>query len=384
MKEHKEKPSKDSREHKSAFKEPSRDHNKSSKESSKKPKENKPLKEEKIVPKMAFKEPKPMSKEPKPDSNLLTVTSGQQDKKAPSKRPPVSDSEELSAKKRKKSSSEALFKSFSSAPPLILTCSADKKQIKDKSHVKMGKVKVESETSEKKKSTLPPFDDIVDPNDSDVEENMSSKSDCPINLLMASFSSLKSEQPSPASSSSSSSSSFTPSQTRQQGPLRSIMKDLHSDDNDEESDEAEDNDNDSEMERPVNRGGSRSRRVSLSDGSDSESSSASSPLHHEPPPPLLKTNNNQILEVKSPIKQSKSDKQIKNGECDKAYLDELVELHRRLMTLRERHILQQIVNLIEETGHFHITNTTFDFDLCSLDKTTVRKLQSYLETSGTS
>uniref|UniRef100_A0A8I5NFW5 MLLT3 super elongation complex subunit n=1 Tax=Papio anubis TaxID=9555 RepID=A0A8I5NFW5_PAPAN len=193
-----------------------------------------------------------------------------------------------------------------------------------------------------------------------------------------------SEQPSPASSSSSSSSSFTPSQTRQQGPLRSIMKDLHSDDNEEESDEVEDNDNDSEMERPVNRGGSRSRRVSLSDGSDSESSSASSPLHHEPPPPLLKTNNNQILEVKSPIKQSKSDKQIKNGECDKAYLDELVELHRRLMTLRERHILQQIVNLIEETGHFHITNTTFDFDLCSLDKTTVRKLQSYLETSGTS
>lgn len=35
-------------------------------------------------------------------------------------------------------------------------------------------------------------------------------------------------------------------------------------------------------------------RVSLSDGSDSESSSASSPLHHEPPPPLLKTNNNQV------------------------------------------------------------------------------------------
>lgn len=38
------------------------------------------------------------------------------------------------------------------------------------------------------------------------------------------------------------------------------MKDLHSDDNEEESDEVEDNDNDSEMERPVNRGGSRSRR----------------------------------------------------------------------------------------------------------------------------
>uniref|UniRef100_A0A8C6ZQ23 AF-9 ANC1 homology domain-containing protein n=1 Tax=Nothoprocta perdicaria TaxID=30464 RepID=A0A8C6ZQ23_NOTPE len=98
------------------------------------------------------------------------------------------------------------------------------------------------------------------------------------------------------------------------------MKDLHSDDNEDESDEADENDNDSELERPV--------------------------MSYD--------------EVKSPIKQSKSDKQIKNGECDK------------------------IVNLIEETGHFHITNTTFDFDLCSLDKTTVRKLQSYLETSGTS
>ncbi|XP_056432156.1 LOW QUALITY PROTEIN: protein AF-9 [Gadus chalcogrammus] len=66
------------------------------------------------------------------------------------------------------------------------------------------------------------------------------------------------------------------------------------------------------------------------------------------------------------------------------YLDELVDLHRRLMTLREGQILQQIVNLIEETGHFHITNTTFDFDLCSLDRSTVRKLQSYLDASGLS
>ncbi|KAM6033430.1 protein AF-9 isoform 3-T3 [Chlamydotis macqueenii] len=373
-KEHKEKTSKDSKEHKSAFKEPSREHNKSSKESSKKPKENKPLKDEKMAPKMAFKEPKPISKEPKSENTpILTVTGGQQqEKKTPTKRPSVLDSDESSAKKRKKSGSDSLFKSFSSTPPLILTCSADKKQTKDKSQLKVGRVKIENDALERKTPTLPPFDDIVDPNDSDVEENVSSKSE--------------SEQPSPSSSSSSSSSSFTPSQnSRQQGPLRSIMKDLHSDDNEDESDEADENDNDSELERPVNtRGGSRSRRVSLSDGSDSDSSSASSTLHHEPAPPLLKTNSNQILEVKSPMKQNKSDKQIKNGDCDKAYLDELVELHRRLMTLRERHVLQQIVNLIEETGHFHITNTTFDFDLCSLDKTTVRKLQSYLETSGTS
>lgn len=49
----------------------------------------------------------------------------------------------------------------------------------------------------------------------------------------------------------------------------------------------------------------------------------------------------------------------------------------------EDHSPLQIVNLIEETGHFNVTNTTFDFDLFSLDETTVRKLQSYLEAVAT-
>ncbi|NXQ90695.1 AF9 protein, partial [Nyctibius grandis] len=178
-KEHKEKTSKDLKEHKSAFKEPSREHNKSSKESSKKPKENKRLKDEKIVPKMSFKEPKPISKEPKSENApILTITGGQQqEKKMPTKKPSVLDSDEPSAKKRKKSGSDSLFKSFSSAPPLILTCSADKKQIKDRSQLKVGRVKIENDALERKIPTLPPFDDIVDPNDSDIEENMSSKSE---------------------------------------------------------------------------------------------------------------------------------------------------------------------------------------------------------------
>ncbi|XP_078425710.1 protein AF-9 isoform X2 [Cetorhinus maximus] len=339
MKEHKDKPSKDSKEHKSAFKEPSREHSKISKELSKKPKENKPLKDEKTVPKTAFKEPKPMSKEPKSlENNAVCGTGGiQQDIKAPTKRPPNMDSDELIAKKKKKSSSEFLFKSFSSASP------SEKKQMKDKSHAKAGKVKMENEAIEKKKPNLPPFEDVVDPNDSALDD-MSSKSE--------------SQQPSPAgsSSSSNSSSSFTPSQNNRQGPLRSIMEDLHSEDNESDEDE---NRSLSDVERSLNN--HCGRRMSLSDGSDSENSSSSTPPRNEAPP-ILKTSNSN----------------------NQAYLDELVELHRRLMTLRERHILQQIVNLIEETGHFHITNTTFDFDLCSLDKTTVRKLQSYLETSGTS
>uniref|UniRef100_A0A8C5RCK1 Uncharacterized protein n=1 Tax=Laticauda laticaudata TaxID=8630 RepID=A0A8C5RCK1_LATLA len=157
------------------------------------------------------------------------------------------------------------------------------------------------------------------------------------------------------------------------------MKDLHSDDNEDESDEADENDNDSEMERPINtHGGNRVRRVSLSDGSDSDSSSASSPLHHDPPP-LLKTNNNQILEVKSPIKQSKSEKQIKNGDCDKAYLDELVELHRRLMTLRERHILQQVRASMK--GHnWHTTHTCAKALLATITTCSLSKSCEYRRT----
>lgn len=179
IKEHKEKNSKDSKEHKSAFKEPSREHNKYSKETSKKPKENKPLKDEKIVPKMAFKEPKPMSSEPKSENApILTITGGQQqEKKNPTKRASVLDSDEHSAKKRKKSGLDSLFKNFSSASPLILTCSADKKQTKDRSQLKLGRVKIENDALERKTPTLPPFDDIVDPNDSDVEENLSSRSE---------------------------------------------------------------------------------------------------------------------------------------------------------------------------------------------------------------
>uniref|UniRef100_A0A3B3UZV4 AF-9 ANC1 homology domain-containing protein n=1 Tax=Poecilia latipinna TaxID=48699 RepID=A0A3B3UZV4_9TELE len=137
------------------------------------------------------------------------------------------------------------------------------------------------------------------------------------------------------------------------------VQDLQSDDNDDDSEELEDHDMDSDAERPTQTCLTHHQhRVSLSDGSETDGSSPSSPTHKEAPA-LIKSTNNQILEVRSPIRQSKQDKN-ENLDCDK------------------------IVNLIEETGHFHITNTTFDFDLCSLDRSTVRKLQSYLETSGLS
>ncbi|KAM6960017.1 protein AF-9 isoform 1-T1 [Tautogolabrus adspersus] len=368
-KDHKEKPPKDLKEPKSAFRDSGWESSKAPKEPSRKPKENQPLRD--INPKMGFKEPKSLSKEHRTEG--MTHGSGLNKRLS-------TDADDHVTKKRKKGFVD------SSGKPMSDAQLSDKKLLKDRSQIRTSKSRPEGEETERRKvSTLPPFQGLVDPNDSDMEDH-SNKSD--------------SEQPSPASSSSSS--GFAPTHHKRQvvdfiirkrvalpattqtvlGPLQSVMQDLHSDDNDEDSEDDDENDMDSDVERPVHMHHTHhQRRVSLSDGSESDSSSPSPPSRNEAPP-LLKTTN-QILEVKSPNKPSKQDKN-RNLDCDKAYLDELVELHKRLMTLREGHILQQIVNLIEETGHFHITNTTFDFDLCSLDRSTVRKLQSYLETSGLS
>ncbi|MGH0124798.1 UNVERIFIED_CONTAM: hypothetical protein FKN15_074499 [Acipenser sinensis] len=176
MKEHKDKPSKDSKEHKSAFKEPSRVLGKLSKDS-KKPKENRPLKDDKPIPKLAFKEPKPMSKQFKSDTSSVHAGRAgglQHAIKAPNKRLPSGDSDELLTKKRKKSSSEPVKPLSSSSPPHL---SSDKKQTKDKPQIRPAKLKIDSETPEKKKPPLPPFEDILDPNESDMEDNMSTKSE---------------------------------------------------------------------------------------------------------------------------------------------------------------------------------------------------------------
>ncbi|XP_061664919.1 protein AF-9 [Syngnathoides biaculeatus] len=348
-KDHKDKPPKDLKETKSAFRDSCWESNKAPKEPSRKPKENQPLRNSN--PKMGFKEPKSLSHRSEVSNNESN------------KRLSAPDGGHHVTKKRKRGSEELSGKQTSRSDAQL----SNKKILKDRPQIQSSKSHPENnEPAHRKTSALAPFHELVDPNDSDME---STKSD--------------SEQPSPASSSSSS--GFSPTHHRRQvlGPLQSVMQDLHSDDHGDDSEDDDDVDLDSDAERPVPAHlAHHQRRVSLSDGSESDSSAPSPPSRNDVPA-LLKTTNNQILEVKSPNKQTKQDKN-RTLDCDKAYLDELVELHKRLMTLREGHILQQIVNLIEETGHFHITNTTFDFDLCSLDRSTVRKLQSYLETSGLS
>ncbi|XP_019509006.1 PREDICTED: protein ENL isoform X1 [Hipposideros armiger] len=363
-KEHRERPRKDS-ESKGPSKEPEREQARSAKDAARKLGEGRPPKEEKALPpKAAFKEPKMALKETKLES--LSPKGGPPPPPPPpkssSKRPATADSPKPSAKKQKKSSSKGSRSAPSTSPRTSSSSFSDKKPAKDKGSVKGEKIKAESEPREIKK---PP----------EVEESNSEDE--------ASFKT-ESAQSSPSNSSSSSDSSsdsdFEPSQNHSQGPLRSMVEDLQS----EESDE-DDSSSGEEAASKAN-AGRDSRcpgRLSFSDSDSDNSADSCLPSREPPPPKKPPPPNSKVSGRRSPESCSKPEKILKRGTYDKAYTDELVELHRRLMALRERNVLQQIVNLIEETGHFNVTNTTFDFDLFSLDETTVRKLQSYLEAVAT-
>ncbi|XP_041085696.1 protein ENL-like [Polyodon spathula] len=334
--------------------------------------------EVKAPPKAAFKEPKLTLKESKMEGMSPKGGGsggggggggGQPEPKAFSKRPANVESPKPSTKKQKKGSSESLKGVTSTSPRVSSSTVAlpppscpEKKPPKEKSSSGGGRPeKVKNETTEVKEVKKP-----AETDDSNSEDEASSKSE----------SVPSSPSNSSSSSDSSSDSDFEPSQNHTQGPLRSMVEDL-------QSEESDDDDSSTEGETPVKTNPpNRDTRLSL--GSESDSSEGSHPPSRDPPHPPLKHSsaNNKVSVRKSPEPCSRPEKMLKKG-YDKAYTDELVDLHRRLMALRERNVLQQIVNLIEETGHFNVTNTTFDFDLFSLDESTVRKLQSYLEATAT-
>ena len=59
-------------------------------------------------------------------------------------------------------------------------------------------------------------------------------------------------------------------------------------------------------------------------------------------------------------------------------LNPLQELWRRISTTEDRDTLQKIVDIVESTGKFEVTDSTFDFDLCCLDNETVDRLRESL------
>lgn len=59
------------------------------------------------------------------------------------------------------------------------------------------------------------------------------------------------------------------------------------------------------------------------------------------------------------------------------YVTQLKDLQQKIMTLQDNQELQRVVKVIAETGQYEITKKTFDFDLCTLDRRTVQRLQQF-------
>ncbi|XP_025024814.1 protein ENL [Python bivittatus] len=357
--EHRERPRKDS-ESKNSSRDLEREAGKPAKDPSKKHAENKVPKEEKPVPKAAFKEPKLALKEHKLENASPKGGPPPPEGKPSAKRPLTVESPKPSAKKLKKNSSKGAktVPANSHRTPSY----AEKKPAKEKPGARAEKAKPESEAKAIKKPV-----EVAVAEESHSEDEASLKSE----------SAVSSPSNSSSSSGSSSDSDFEPSQNHSQGPLRSMVEDLQSEESDD--DDSSSGEEVAVKSTPI----SREARLSHSDSDTDNSADSCLPSRETPPRQKLPSSNNKVSGRKSPESCNKPEKILKKGTYDKAYTDELVELHRRLMALRERNVLQQIVNLIEETGHFNVTNTTFDFDLFSLDETTVRKLQSYLEAVAT-
>ena len=150
------------KEHKSAFRDSGWDPTNVPKETSRKPKENLPLKD--INPKIGFKEPKSLSKE--------HWTEGMNHGSGLNKRLCNPECDDHMTKKRKKGYVD-LGKQTSGLDAQL----SDKELMKDRSLMRTSKLRQEGEDVEHKKmSTLPPFQQLVDPNDSDMEAQ-STKSD---------------------------------------------------------------------------------------------------------------------------------------------------------------------------------------------------------------
>ncbi|XP_015586233.1 protein AF-9 [Cephus cinctus] len=63
------------------------------------------------------------------------------------------------------------------------------------------------------------------------------------------------------------------------------------------------------------------------------------------------------------------------------YVSQLKDLQQKIMTLQDNQELQRVVQVIAETGQYEITKKTFDFDLCTLDRRTVQRLQQFFSAS---
>lgn len=110
------------------------------------------------------------------------------------------------------------------------------------------------------------------------------------------------------------------------------------------------------------KGTKRNKKPGLSDSESSESDSSSDSESPDEPPVA--------------VKKSGGAKKHSPNSWETAALK---KLHKQLNSLQDPQQLQEIVNIIEQTGLYNLTASTFDFDLCKLDDTTLNKLVKFVE-----
>ena len=61
----------------------------------------------------------------------------------------------------------------------------------------------------------------------------------------------------------------------------------------------------------------------------------------------------------------------------------LVEMYKQIQKLDDIDSLQGIVDIVESSGSFEVSETTFDFDLCGLQVETLDAIRTFLDTACT-
>ncbi|XP_003386748.1 PREDICTED: protein AF-9-like [Amphimedon queenslandica] len=107
-------------------------------------------------------------------------------------------------------------------------------------------------------------------------------------------------------------------------------------------------------------------------GGDSSGSDTSSDSESDDQPPS------------APVSKSTKSGQSKKSSPNTWDTAALKRLHKHLNSLQDPQRLQEIVNIIEQTGQYNLTQSTFDFDLCKLDDHTLSKLSKFMDAGGIS
>lgn len=121
-----------------------------------------------------------------------------------------------------------------------------------------------------------------------------------------------------------------------------------------------------EAELQQHKKATKAKKIKKSGGDSSGSDTSSDSESDDQPPQSSATKT-----TKSPSSSKKSP-----NSWDTAALK---RLHKHLNSLQDPQRLQEIVNIIEQTGQYNLTQSTFDFDLCKLDDHTLNKLTKFMD-----